>query len=145
MPETGTFDAVVMNMVLINVDTIDEIGRIFKEIYRVLKSDGLLIFSDLHPIMKMTVKHADRNQKYLQGFSYFKDGSQFIAGIKFGDGKIIEFTDRHWTLETYTKLLQDSNLYISLIAEPTYAEDATGILKEYKIPEYILFMCKKVK
>jgi ubiquinone/menaquinone biosynthesis C-methylase UbiE len=141
--KTAAFDAVTMNMVLLNVDTIDEIGKIFKEISRVLKPEGMFIFSDLHPILKMTPKNVNRTQTNLPGFSYFKDGSQLTAKIDLDSGGFIEFTNRHWTLETLTRLLGEAGLCITRISEPTYEKDAPGRLKEFTIPEYILFVCKK--
>ena len=138
-----SFDAVTMNMVLLNVDTVEEIASIFSEVHRVLNKDGVLIFSDLHPIMKMTEKSLNRSQRYMPGFSYFQDGSQFVASIQFEDGGKIEFENRHWTLETFTRLLSDAGLVVSRIAEPTYGKDAPETLKRYSIPEYIIFLCEK--
>jgi len=138
------FDGIAMNMVLLNVDTIEEVEDFFKNISRVLKKDGTLVFSDLHPIALMTPKVRNRSIKYIHDFSYFRNGDQFTAGIKEPDGKVIEFVDRHWTLETYSRLLEKYGLYITTIAEPTYDSDAPDYLQNYPIPEYILFKCKKV-
>ena len=142
--KTASFDAVTMNMVLLNVDTLEEIGKIFKEVSRVLKLEGIFIFSDLNPILKMIPKTANRTQTNLPGFSYFKDGSQLTAKIELKDGGFIEFVNRHWTLETLTKLLEEAGLCVTRLAEPTYEKDAPGVLKEFTIPEYILFVCKKM-
>lgn len=143
---TATFDAVVMNMVLLNVATLREVETVFKEVSRLLKPTGVFIFSDLHPICMMTPNVPPiRYQKYPKHFSYFRDGEEFTAGVRLGGHEKIEFSDKHWTLETYTDLLQKHGLYIYKIAEPTYGKNAPALLRKFKIPEYILFGCKKLK
>ncbi len=142
--KSGKFDSIIMNMVLLNVETESEIQKIFKECKRVLRPDGSLIFTDLNPIMVMTPKVAVREQKYSKNFSYFKNGSQFTAVLHLPGDKKIEFIDKHWTLEFYTKCLEKAGLYLSLIVEPNYGKNAPKRFKGYNIPEYIAFQCKKL-
>jgi len=145
--KSNLFDAVVMNMVVLNVATLSEVKSIFKEVARVLKRGGIFVFSDLHPACIMTPKvFPDRYQKYSPKFSYFKDGSAYIAGIILNAKKNqkIEFYNRHWTLETYTSLLDKLGLYVFRLTETHYRKDAPRLLQQYQIPEYLFFGCKKI-
>lgn len=138
-----TFDFVIMNMVLLNVPTIDKVKMIFKEISRILKKSGQLIFSDLHPLALMINKTKCETQTYLPNFSYFKNGSRFKSKVKLTDGSEVDFVDVHWTLETYTLCLSDAQMYTSKIIEPQPIKNAPPHLHNYKVPEHIIFTCKK--
>ncbi len=139
----NNFDFVVMNMVLLNVPEIDKVEKIFKEVSRVLKRSGRLIFSDLHPLALMIQNTSCESQTYLPGFSYFKDGSEYRSKVKLIDGSEMEFGDIHWTLETYTRFLSDSDMRVCRIIEPQPVKEAHSFLKDYKIPEHIIFVCDK--
>ncbi len=135
---------VVMNLVVPNVASYTELSRIFAEVGRVLKPGGAFVFSDLHPALIVSPKVSpDRSNWYAPGFSYFRNGSEFVARIKLGKRPPIEFQNKHWTLETYTRLLSRAGMTIFRIAEPTYGVHAPRKLRSYKIPEYIMFGCVK--
>lgn len=142
--ENSSFDMIVMNMVLLNVETKNHVQRIFNEAARVLKPGGTLIFSDLHPICMMTQKLFNRRQSYSKGFSYFKDGGAYTAHVALLDGTTIAFKNMHWTLETLTSFICASGFSISQIIEPTYSANAPKEFRRYNIPEYLLLSCKKL-
>lgn len=139
-----SLDIVTLNMVLLSVETKQDIEKIFREISRVLNQSGDFLFSDVHPSCIMSERLPTRKQSYSKDFSYFKDGDAYTTEVSLVKGDSISFTNKHWTLETYTDLLKQANLYIQKIIEPTYNEEAPDILKSYKIPEYIIFHCKKL-
>ena len=103
-----------------------------------------MIFTDLNPLALMIEKTLCESQTYLPGFSYFKDGSKFKSKVKLSDKSEIEFTDVHWTLKTYTCCLSDARMHIFKIVEPQPIKTSPDIFKDYKIPEYIIFVCKKL-
>ena len=140
----GSFDVVIMNMVLPNIYRASEIRKIFSEIKRVTKNNGDFIFSDLHPLCVMTPKAGNRQEKYSKDFSYFKDGAKFSAIVKLPQGREIEFTDSHWTLNFYTEELSKLNIYIKRIIESNYPKNAPKKFYRYAFPEYIIFCCKKI-
>ncbi|MBU4266715.1 MAG: class I SAM-dependent methyltransferase [Candidatus Altiarchaeales archaeon] len=139
-----SFDFVVMNMVLLNVPTKEKVQQIFKEVSRVLKKSGELVFTDLNPLGLMIEKTTAETQTYLPGFSYFKDGSKFKSKVLLTDGSEIEFVDLHWTLETYTCCLSDAEMYLYRIIEPQPVKEAPAVLKDYGIPEHIILVCRKL-
>lgn len=136
------FDIVVMNMVLLNVERKRDVEKIIKEVSNVLNKGGTLIFSDLHPLCIMAKRMPTRSIKHSKRFSYFLDGARYKAIANAGKNKI-EFSNRHWTLEMYTFFLDKFGMNIYRIIEPHYKKSVPRILQSYKIPEYILFCCKK--
>jgi len=143
MFENENFDAVICNMVFLNVPKKTDVRKIFNEASRVLKKGADFIFSDLHPICLMTENMPTRFQEYGRNFSYFKDGSEYNANIRLPNGEIITFKNKHWTLETYTKFLEESSMNIYRIIESQYPKDTPKKFYKYNIPEYIIFHCKK--
>ena len=140
----STFDIVIMNMVLLNIDSKQKLEKTFKEVSRILKKEGSFIFTDLHPLCLMIPKSLTEQQSYLNDFSYFKDGSRFKSKVILSDSSTsIEFIDMHWTLETYTKLINDNGMYIFRIVEAQPIKNSPKIFNDYKMPEHILFYCKK--
>jgi len=140
----NSFDAVVMNMVFLSIDSKEKVEKTFHEVSRILKKGGVFLFTDLHPLCIMIPKTLTEEQNLLDGFSYFKDNSVYKSKVILSDNSTsIEFIDSHWTLETYTKFINDSGMYIYRIIEPQPISSAPNIFKDYKLPEYILFYCKK--
>jgi len=141
---SASFDVIVINMVLINIPNKQDIIKIFDEVGRILKNSGELIFSDLHPICKMTPKEGFRRQYYPKDFSYFKNGSNFFAIVATPDNKEIRFVNKHWTLGFYTDSLSRNNLFIQKIIESDYPKNAPKKFHRYPFPEYMIFCCKKL-
>jgi len=139
-----TFDFVVMNMVLINVDSKDKIQKIFLETSRVLKDNGIFLFTDLHPIALMVPNTTTQNQGYLEGFSYFKDASLFSSNVLLNNGKKIDFVDIHWTLESYFLMLNKAGLFVKSLIEPQPIKNSPKVFETYLVPEYLIFCCNKL-
>ncbi|MCH7568214.1 MAG: class I SAM-dependent methyltransferase [Nanoarchaeota archaeon] len=138
------YDVVIMNMVFLNISSKEKVEKTFEEVSRILKLGGDFIFTDLHPLCKMTPDTLTGHQELLEGFSYFKDGSNFKSKVKPLDNpSSIDFFNKHWTIETYTKLINDFGMHIYRIIEPFPIEDAPEMYNDYKVPEYIIFHCKK--
>jgi ubiquinone/menaquinone biosynthesis C-methylase UbiE len=142
--KNNSYDFVIMSMVFISVPNKQKVARIFKEVSRVLKKSGQLVFTDLHPLGLMIEKTTTETNKPLPGFSYFKEGSKFSSEVILTDYSKIKFVDYHYTLGTYTDLLKKAKLYIEKIVEPQPINKSPKLFKNYKVPEYIICVCKKL-
>jgi ubiquinone/menaquinone biosynthesis C-methylase UbiE len=149
LPATGigelprhSFDRVLMNMVLVHIETEGEIRKIFRGVNRVLKPGGRFVFSDLHPALVMNHKLPDRRVTYAPGFSYFKKGSQFTAQVRLDRQTEITFSNFLWTPAFYSRLLAETGFAITRIYEPARAKSAPHA-KQYKVPEFIVLACRK--
>jgi len=141
----STFDHAIANMVMINVEDRRTLAGIFYETKRVLRQDGKFVFTDLHPLGKMTPQTTTERQNYLGAFSYFRDGSEFESEVLMMDGSRMKFKDKHWTLETYARAMRLAGLNLHNIIEPQPVKtpDLPKIFENYPVPEYILFSCIK--
>lgn len=139
----NSFDLVILNAVLPNIYKVEDVKKIFEEVKRINKSSGLFLFTDVHPILKMTKKEGMRRQEYSNNFSYFKEGSKFYAIVKLPNKKEIKFEDAHWSLSFYTDIIRQNNFSLEKIIESNYPKNAPKKFFRYSFPEYITFCCKK--
>lgn len=143
--KSGMFDRVVANMVFLSVSSEKKLKRIFKEAGRVLKKGGVLIFSDAHPVTNMVGSTGTKVSGRARGFSYFDNGKQHRRTYLLSDYSHIDFIDSHWNLEFYCELLNKNGMVIERILEPRPVRiDPRKKLKDYLIPEYIIFKCRKL-
>jgi 2-polyprenyl-3-methyl-5-hydroxy-6-metoxy-1,4-benzoquinol methylase len=138
-----SFEAVIINLVLLQVKSLAGVKKIMAEASKKIQPGGTLIFTDLHPILFAGQKMPNRSMQYAPRFSYFHSGDRYTASIRLGKD-VIEFHNRHWTLETYSHLLSEAGLLIAKIIEPTYGPDAPKRLRGQNFPEYIIFVCRKI-
>jgi 2-polyprenyl-3-methyl-5-hydroxy-6-metoxy-1,4-benzoquinol methylase len=148
--EDNSFDLIVSNIVLI--DVIDDLAM-FKEFSRILKPEGRLVFSNIHPAFGSFYNHFYRVPKdskwnedrlFVMLDDYFKTGGLLMS---WGDMKPIWQFDR--TLSQISKSLRLSGFIIREITEPVpnkndiinfphiLAFDAD------RVPFFIIFDCKK--
>ncbi len=139
------FDIIIANMVFLNISSKLKLKKIFKEASRVIKKGGTFIFSDCHPLVKVCFKANTRIGGPLANFSYFNEGSKHKLLCLLSDYSKIEFIDSHWSIRFYSELLKKNGFVIEEIHEPKpFKMDPRKKLRNYKFPEYIIFVCKKV-
>jgi len=124
MFDDNVFDAVVSNVVLQDLQDID---RAMKELYRVLKLDGKLVFSIMHPCFSSSPVHgwvrkprdSDRKEDWL----YWKVDRYFDRSVEewryFDLPPIYSF---HRPLSDYMKALIDDGFTITDFEEPVPAD-----------------------
>ena len=106
--KSGFFDAVFASYV---VHYFTDMGRAFREIRRVLKKNGMFVFSITNPFKEVT-HHIPGRPYYMRKFyNYFQEGEQ--NSVWFGGTKrrtVIRFV--HRTFETYIKTALESGFEI---------------------------------
>ncbi|MHA1936712.1 MAG: class I SAM-dependent methyltransferase, partial [Candidatus Thorarchaeota archaeon] len=149
----STYDVVLCNLVLLNIPCLAE--ALF-EFSRVLKTDGVLVFSIAHPAFNFygpgtwEMGEKDHNTKRRKGL-FFKVDQYFDeqeyqrfwktrSGEKFPES--ISFF--HRTLSTYIQALTESGLVISRIEEPQPVVDDDFFERERRIPFFLVVKARKL-
>jgi ubiquinone/menaquinone biosynthesis C-methylase UbiE len=153
VPE-AEFDIVLSNLVLLNVPCLDDS---INEFYRVLKVEGVLVFSIVHPAFnfygpgswQMGEKNPDTNRRegiYFKVDRYFeekeyerywktKQGETFPEPISFF----------HRTLSTYLNSLVRAGFHLVEFVEPQPSDDDQFFDRERRIPFFAVFKAMKVE
>lgn len=104
------FDLILCNYVLENIE---DIGKVFKEFFRVLRSKSECIFSISHPLRAQSKKQIVDGKEEWVIADYFEEGMRMSD---FGGGMMVPKYKR--TLESYVKALTDAGFVISALLEP---------------------------
>lgn len=113
--KSNIYDVVFLEHVLLEISSIKKLEKIFNGVYKLLKKDGILIVSDLHPFAPSAKPD---NLKTNKKFNYFSSGDIVHLVSKRIDDKEILYKDFHWTLEDIVKPITKSGLKIVEIIEP---------------------------
>ncbi len=142
--KSGTFDKVVMRNVLLNVPDSREFRGIFRESARVLRPEGELIFSALHPLVVRTFKDRVRSVRLPKKATYFDSGMVFENKMILNDFSYIKFTPVHWTLEDISKALESNGFVITELREPQFdGKRYADILNDtLTTPHYLLIKAR---
>lgn len=137
------FDNIVSNMVIQDVSQLD---KVLKELFRVLKPEGHLIFSILHPCFITPESGWEKNEQgeklHWNVDHYFKEG-QFEQ--RFGtEDKVFGF---HRTLSTYFNTLIQTGFTIEEVIEPVPSKEQLdkhpNFEEDFRAPDFIIFKVKK--
>jgi len=140
------FDVAIANMVFLSVASSRKLEKMFKALSRVMKNGGIFLFSDCHPFAAVVGKTGTKVSPALRNFCYFNDGATYKATYLLCDYSSIEFSDSHWSMGFYSRLLKKNGFMIEEIIEPKpFKMDLRRRFQNYRLPEYIMFKCRKVK
>lgn len=103
-------DLIVCNYVL---ESIKDIDRVFKEFYRVLKTEGTCIYSISHPLRALTIKEKINNREIWRLENYYDHG---IRTSDFGQGMKIKKFKR--TISEYIDSSTKAQFFIKKFYEP---------------------------
>ena len=147
-----TYDAVLCNLVLLNIPCLKEA---LGEFYRVLKPDGSLVFSIVHPSFnfygpgKWEMGERDIDTKRRKGL-FFKVDQYFDERIydhiwktRAGDSFPQPMSFFHRTLTTYIRGVIESGFFISEIEEPKPVVDDDFFERERRIPFFLVVKARK--
>lgn len=137
-----TFDCVISNLVL---HYIEDLNKIYKNIYRTLKNDGILLFNIEHPIFTGGV-----NQDWVYNHEkkplYWPIDNYFYPGLRqthFLGQSVIK---QHHTLTQILNGLLEAGFSIEVIEEvmpPEHMMDLPGMPDEMRRPMMLLVKANK--
>lgn len=130
------FDVVLCSMMLMDVEDLD--GTL-KEIYRVLKPNGTVFISILHPCFKgKETKWIEKNGSIEVLVSDYHHPKEWVGGIK---GVRAPIVYRHRALSDYIKAFVKNNFRITDMNEPIPTEEQSQMSSRVawleKIPMYL--------
>ena len=137
--DNNLFDVILMNMVFPSLDGTEQAEYIIKEIGRILKTNGTLIISILHPLFLHPIQKVNDRATDFKFENYFKEGHNYSAEAITTKNRIMNFRETHFSLNFLSKLLEKNNFYIKKIREGNQVPE----MKVY-VPIYLVFECIKL-
>ena len=144
----NTFDVVVSSIV---VGYVDSLEKAFSEVFRVLKHKGIFAFSENHPLLKRSWEKDGGGKRLHWNIDNYFDRSVRTTEWRTQDGKIIETSSRHRTVQDYFDALTSSGFLVERLVEPEPTDktplDNLASMEHYsrakRIPIFILFKARK--
>lgn len=144
----NTFDVVVSSIVVGNVDFLE---KAFSEVFRVLKQKGIFAFSENHPLLKGSWEKDGGGKRLHWNIDNYFDRSVRTTEWRTQDGKIIETSSRHRTVQDYFDALTSSGFLVERLVEPEPTDktplDNLASMEHHsrakRIPIFILFKARK--
>lgn len=136
-----SFDMVISGMAL----ELKDLNSGIKELGRILKNNGALIFSVPHPVMTHG-KHNESNSLVLD--SYFTS-KEYIAQWHDESGNPVKFTRWNKTFEDYFEALFQSNFVVLRLFESKPAieyiaeTDEAMVTRMMNLPHYLIVLARK--
>ncbi len=123
----------------LTIHYIKNITFLFKEVYRVLKKNGLFVFSTHHPFLDFSYSESD---------DYFS--TEKLTQTWQTIGKPVEVSFYRRSLSTIFKALTDAGFYITYISEGKPTKELKSISGEdykrlTKKPFFLFVTCQKIK
>lgn len=141
LPDLGQeiFDGAVLNFVTCTIGSQKEILRIFKNIHKLLKKDGLLVMMNL-------------NWEQANGKEFLSLKTHYQPNLKSGDKvqvtlktkKSVTLTDYFWSKNDYVNLLKKANFKVREIREPLAPNTDHAWIDEKTIPPHLIIVVQKI-
>ena len=128
-----TVDLVFMNLVVPDLKDKNRLSRVFSEVSRVLKRQGILLFSVIHPLYLSPEQ--DPSDKFVdfKKENYSKEGHNFKAEALTKKENKIKFNETHFSLNLVSQILKENHLLIEQLFESRTIPE-----KKMFLPKYLL-------
>lgn len=139
--ESGTFDMVLASLVIHYFSNLD---KAFREIRRVLRKDGIFIFSTDNPVISVTHRIKGKPRKYRVFTDYFKEGKFYEHWPKFG----VRMPYQHFTFQTWIRTIVKNGFVIEDVIDTKTVKKAEKLDRDVynftsKVPWFIVFKIRK--
>ncbi len=134
----NSLDAIVSNLVFMMCPTKNTLNQIFHESKRVLKKNGILVYTITHPAFNDRVFTTYRNI-FKNPRDYFNEEESYQFVLKKSNGTEItdpSFKDHHYTLSTYLNSCINAGLSLLQIKEIQ--------MKNNSVSPYVVIKCIKI-
>jgi len=136
------FDYVVLSLVLMTIESREDILNILNKIYSFLNENGSLLIAITHPCFRNYVFSTfQTDYSKNKNFNYFNEGEKFEVFLR-DNKKSISFFDFHWSLSTILNLIIESNFKINKVEELKDKSD-TGKYFNSNFSPYMIIKCSK--
>lgn len=128
---------------------VDDIVATFREVYRVLKTDGLFVLTAGHPFAAII------DPKTLLPERSYHDTGKVVGGLEVSDEPGFAYADNYRKVSDYYNTLVDAGFRVERIMEPDVRpvdpddprSKEWGQETKYRemFPQAVIFKCRKVK
>jgi ubiquinone/menaquinone biosynthesis C-methylase UbiE len=135
----NSIDFILMNMVVPSILSKRKLSQTMREMHRILKQNGRLIISTLHPFFVIPDSTIDSTISFNKRH-YFNEGHKYKSRAYLSKGGYIKFTETHFSLSYISKAMMDNGLFIKQILESKQSPRFSVYL-----PKFIIFLAEKYK
>jgi len=143
--EDDSFDAILASLV---IHYFEDPTGVFKEFQRVLKKDGILVFSTNHPVNSCIDEFTEyKNKPAVVVSDYFTRRKFYWSSKRMGNAKILSM---HFTFEDLFSFVLKNGFQIEDLRESQLPKEAEKILGKERynqwkyIPTFVVFKCRKI-
>jgi len=140
--KSNFFDIIVSGLA---VEYFKDIDKAFKEIRRVLKKDGIFVFSTKHPLLEISKHIKGRPYTFRKFGNYFKEGRTYAHWPTF----MTNIPYYHRTLQSWIRAIVRNKFVIENFVDAKPLKEGKKVnpnaYKSYsQIPYFIVFKVRKV-
>jgi ubiquinone/menaquinone biosynthesis C-methylase UbiE len=142
---SNMFDIVTSSIV---AGYLDDLGKAFLEVFRVLKPEGIFAFSENHPVLRGRWEKDQEGRRLHWNLDNYFQRSIETDKWRAQSGRVIETTSRHRIVQDYFDALISAGFLVERLIEPEPIKDGKLLNEDRyergkRIPIFILFKARK--